>query len=58
MSLLSSFIQNQLIKALESEFVTHSADIQEAFVGEVELFANEVLSWVKNKVEPTPPTAE
>lgn len=58
MSLLSSFIQNQLVKALEAEFVAHSAELQAAFVGEVEAFATEVLSWVKNKIEPTPPAAE
>ncbi len=58
MSLLSSFIQNQLVKALEAEFVAHSADLQTAFVSEVESFATEVLSWVKNKIEPTQPAAE
>lgn len=58
MSLLSSFIQNQLVKALEAEFVAHSGDIQAAFVGEVESFATELLSWVKNKVDPTPPVSE
>jgi len=58
MSLLSSFIQNQLLKALEAEFAAHSGDLQAAFVAEVEAFTNEVLSWVKDKIEPTPPAAE
>jgi hypothetical protein len=58
MSLLSSFIQNQLIKALEAEFVAHSGDLQAAFVSEVEAFASEVLSWVKAKVEPAKSASE
>ena len=56
MSLLSSFIKNQLVKALEDEFLSHSAELQQAFVNEVEAFAGEILSWIKEKIESTNPT--
>lgn len=58
MSLLSSFIQNQLLKAIESEFVAHEPDIQSAIVSEVESFANQALQWVKNKTKITIPPSE
>jgi len=51
MSLLSSFIQNQLLKALEAEFVAHVPEMQQVIVGEVEAFANQALEWVKDKVQ-------
>lgn len=52
MSLISSFIQNQLLKALEAEFAAHSGDIQTAFVAEIEAFANDIMDWVKSKAAP------
>jgi len=58
MSLLSSFIQNHLIKAIEAEFVTHAPEIQQAIVGEVQAFANEALQWVESKLSPKPPATE
>lgn len=57
MSLLSSFIQNQLLKAIEAELVNHAPDIQQAIVGEVEAFAKEALQWVQSKVSQQPPAA-
>ena len=50
MSLLSSFIQNQLLKALEAEFVAHAPEMQEVIVSEVESFANQAMDWVKDKL--------
>ncbi len=50
MSLLSSFIQNQLIAALEAEFVAHSADLQAAFIKEVAALAKTVGVWVEGKI--------
>ena len=58
MSLISSFIKNQFVKAIEDEFSAHSADLQTAFIGQVDAFANELASWVKSKVEPTAPKPE
>lgn len=51
MSLLSSFIQNQLLKAIEAEFVAHAPDIQQTIVGEVQAFANDALQWVESKID-------
>lgn len=50
MSLISTFITNQLVKALEAEFVAHEADVQSAFVGEVQALASTVMSWANDKI--------
>lgn len=50
MSLLSSFIQNQLLKAIESEFVAHEADMQKVIIGEVQAFAGQAVEWVNSKL--------
>jgi hypothetical protein len=55
MSLLSSFVQNQLLKAIETEFAAHAPDIQEAIVAEVQAFANQALQWVESKLNQQPP---
>lgn len=54
MSVLSSFIQNQLLKALEDQFVAHEGDLKDAFVAEVNAFAQDVLKWVESKVQSKP----
>jgi hypothetical protein len=51
MSLLSNFISNQLIKAIEHEFINHSADIQDTIIKEMENFLSLGAEWVKNKIE-------
>lgn len=51
MSLLSTFIQSQLLKAIENEFIEHAPDIQQAIIAEVEAFANDALEWVKSKIQ-------
>lgn len=50
MSLISGFIQNQLIKALEAEFVAHSDDLQAAFVGEIKNLVSLIGSWAESKI--------
>lgn len=50
MSLLSSFVTNQLLKALESEFISHEPDIQNAFANEVQVFASTIMNWANNKL--------
>lgn len=50
MSLLSSFITNQLLKSLEAQFVAHEPDLQAAFVNEVAVAVNTVVSWVNDKL--------
>lgn len=51
MSLLSSFIQGQLLKAIEAEFVAHEPDMQQALVSEVAVFADDVMRWVSEKLQ-------
>lgn len=51
MSLLSSFITNQLLKSLEAQFVAHEPDLQEAFVNEVSDAVHTVVTWVNEKLE-------
>lgn len=50
MSLLSSFIRNQLLKAIEEQFVNNEPEIQEEIVKQVEEFAAECIEWVNNKL--------
>lgn len=52
MSLLSSFIQNNLLKALEDEFLSHEPEMQAALVKEVSALANQALAWVESKIQP------
>ncbi len=54
MSLLSTFITNQLLAALETEFVKHEAELQDAFVDEVTDAVNSVVSWVNSKISLRP----
>lgn len=51
MSLLSKFVSEHLLLAIESEFQSHSAELQSKLVDEVKLFADEVNSWIKNKID-------
>ena len=55
MSLLSSFIQNQLIKALEAEFLSHAPDVQQFLANEASQLANQMLQWAENKLEKLEP---
>lgn len=50
MSLLSSFIRNQLLKGLEDEFVSHLPEVQEKIVEEVGSFVEECSQWVNSKL--------
>lgn len=52
MSLLSSFIRNQLLKAVEQEFHEHEPHIKELIIKEVGDFASECVAWVESKVSP------
>lgn len=58
MSLLSSFIQNQLLKAIESEFSAHAPEMQAVILNEMNLFANQSLAWVESKLHITPQAKE
>jgi hypothetical protein len=50
MSLLSSFISTQLIKALENEFINHSPEIQATIISEIQAFLAEGAAWVESKL--------
>jgi hypothetical protein len=50
MSLLSSFIVNHLVKALEAQFLSHVPEIQQAFLNEVSVFVKTVSDWVESKL--------
>ena len=55
MSLLSSFITNQLIKSLESEFISHEPELKDAFVQEVTAAVADVVAWVNSKISTSQP---
>lgn len=50
MSLISGFIANRLLAALEAELVNHEQDIQEAVIKEVEALVALVGDWVQKKL--------
>lgn len=52
MSLLSTFISTQLIKALEHEFVNHAPEIQQVIIQELQDFLAQGAAWIENKVNP------
>lgn len=52
MSLLSSFIVNHLVKALEAQFLSHIPEMQEAFLKEVSAFVKAVSDWIESKMNP------
>jgi hypothetical protein len=51
MSLLSSFIRNHLLAAVEAEFSAHAPEVQSTIVNEVNAFASEALAWVDGKLK-------
>ena len=55
MSLLSTFIQNNVLKALEAEFLAHAPEMQAVLVDEVSAFANQVLAWAEGKLSQPQP---
>tara|TARA_R110000868_G_scaffold302646_2_gene563184 strand:+ start:894 stop:1079 length:186 start_codon:yes stop_codon:yes gene_type:complete len=55
MSLLSSFIVNQLVKSLEAQFIAHEAELKDAFVDEIGLAVTSVVEWVNSKIALRPP---
>ena len=52
MSLLSSFIRNQLLKAVEEEFQAHAPELQARVLDEMEAFGAECTGWVAEKMAP------
>lgn len=52
MSLLSTFISTQLLKAIEHEFVNHEPEMQAVILNEVQAFVAEAAAWIDNKINP------
>lgn len=50
MSLLSSFIRNQLLKAVEEEFHSHAPEMKAKVLDEMQAFAGECNDWVNKKL--------
>jgi hypothetical protein len=57
MSLLSSFITNRVLAALEAEFIKHEPQLQAAFLLELSNGIEEVLQWVNEKLTASNPSA-
>lgn len=56
MSLLSSFLINHFVPALEAAFINHEPAAQEALLAEVKVFSEQVATWLSTKLTPpTPP---
>ena len=52
MSLLSMFISNHLIPALEEAIVKHKPDAQALIINEIDALNAKVGEWIKNKLSP------
>lgn len=50
MSLLSSFIRNQLLKAVQEEIAQAAPQLKEVAIQELKDFANEIIKWTEDKV--------
>jgi len=50
MSLLSSFLVNQVVKSLEEQFVSHVPELQQTFLDEVTAFVKVVSDWIESKM--------
>ena len=55
MSLLPSFITNELIKLLESEFISHEPELKNDFVQDVATAVADVVAWVNSKITTSQP---
>ena len=51
MSLLSSFISTQLLKAIEHEFVNHEPEMQTVILNEVQAFVADAAAWINSKLD-------
>lgn len=50
MSLLSTFLSNQLIPALETALIAHEPDVQAAILGEIQDFSSQLVGWLEGKI--------
>lgn len=50
MSLLSSFIRNQLLKAVEEQFTSHAPEVQALVLKEMQEFGGECIQWAQDKL--------
>lgn len=51
MSLLSSFIRNQLLKAVEQEIAGHAPEAKQVAIEQMQAFGQEVIEWAEKKIE-------
>ena len=58
MSLLSTFLASHLIPALESALVAHEPEAQAAILAEVKSIADQVATWLDQKLVPPVPKGE
>jgi hypothetical protein len=50
MNLLSSFIVNHIIKALEAAFLSHIPELQQQFLNEVAAVVKMITDWIESKL--------
>jgi len=50
MSLLSSFIRNQLLKAVEQEIAEHAPEAKQVAIEQMSAFGQEVIDWAAKKI--------
>lgn len=50
MSLLSSFIRNQLLKVVEQEIAEHAPEAKQVAIEQMKAFGEEVVEWAEKKL--------
>lgn len=51
MSLISDFVANHLLGAVENALLTHEPEMQQVIIDEIENFVAVVGTWVQNKLD-------
>lgn len=55
MSILLSFVKNQLLKTFEAEFVKAEPEMKAVIINEMQDLASDALIWAKDKISQTKP---
>jgi hypothetical protein len=50
MNLLGSFFLKHIISSLEAAFISHLPEVRDAFIAEVRIFSDQLVSWINNKL--------
>jgi hypothetical protein len=55
MSLISTFISNNILNILENAFIAHEPEMQSALLSEVQTFSSQLVTWIESKISVAQP---